>query len=90
MSTIYVRMLLACHQCLADGDTAVDLSGLTGQDKLYFQALKNSPFTLEPVDWQPEANGMEASGDMDEDFEPRSNLLPLKRAGIYKRVTFLG
>jgi hypothetical protein len=60
---------------------AVDLSGLTGQDRLYFQAVKNSPFKLQLADRQPEADRMEASGDMDEDFEPSGDLLPLKRAG---------
>lgn len=68
---------------------SVDLSGLTGEDRLYFQAVKNSPFKLEPGDWQSEADRIEVSGNMDEDFEPASDdLLPMKRSG--KSIAFLG
>ena len=68
---------------------AVDCSGLTGQDRLYFQAVKNSPFKLELGGWQLEADRMEVSGDMDEDFEPSGDLLPVKRSGKCHQVAAL-
>ncbi|EDR13437.1 uncharacterized protein LACBIDRAFT_323084 [Laccaria bicolor S238N-H82] len=66
----------------ADVRCLFDLSGLTGQDRLYFQAVKNAPFKLEPADLQPEADldRMEVSSDVEKDFE---SLPPLKRAAIH-------